>query len=225
MGANGNGNSKPPATARTEGEILAALSYDYPCFGCFGCCLGWMIIRGPCDWLDACPKCGGPVALMADGFGLGKQPSKADLPAVRAAVLSRVAEARRIERECERDPRKRALEVELEAAAVALGIKGGRDWRRRLDHEHDAMPGPNFEGNCNFSAAYWPHLPRALRTRLECMDKLNWLVDQWFDHGLSGEPAEFDADLREMRRLLKLVKRSPYDVRAKSRPARRHAAA
>jgi hypothetical protein len=47
------------------------------------------------------------------------------------------------------------------------------------------------------------------------MDKLNWLVEQWYEYGLSGKPDEFDADLREMRRLLKLAKAEPYDVRAR----------
>jgi hypothetical protein len=48
------------------------------------------------------------------------------------------------------------------------------------------------------------------------LDSLNWLVEQWYRYGLSGEPEKFDADLTEMRRQLKLVASHPYDVRTKA---------
>jgi hypothetical protein len=217
-----------PAAARTEGEILAALSYDYPCFGCFGCCPGWMTIRGPEDWLDACRKCGHSLTLFDGEWGSGKQPEKKDLPSIRVAILNRVREARRIERECERDPRKRALEAELEAAAVALSIKRGRGWQRRIERENEVMYAGGGNGcGADIEAFYWRHLPPALRAHLLCLEKLAWLVEQWYEYGLSGEPEKFDADLAEMRRLLKLVKARPYNVRAQAagEKTRRRAAA
>jgi hypothetical protein len=199
--------------ALTEGRILEALSYKYPYFIC-SICLEQQEIK---DWPTVCPRCGTALRLVNETENQWSLEVTEVSDALRVRISTRIAEARRTAREFEHDPRALALEAELEAATVALGIKGGRGWQQRLDREHMAMYGPDLWDNANdLVAAYWRHLPHPLQIRLQCMDKLSWLVDQWYERGLSGEPQNFDADLAEMRRLLKLVNANPYDVSAKA---------
>ena len=208
-----------PKAVLTEGRILEALSYEYPYVICSKC-LEQQEIEG---WPTQCPRCGTSLRLIDENLEQWSLEVSEISDALRDRISRKIANAQRVVSEFERDPRALALEAELELAAVALGIRGGQGWQSRLDHDHMAMYGPDLWDNSNeLAAAYWRHLPHPLQIRLNCMDKLAWLVDQWYRRGLSGESQKFDADLAEMRRLLKLVNENPYDVSAKGTLWRRN---
>jgi hypothetical protein len=94
-----------------------------------------------------------------------------------------------------------SISTELEATAASLGIKAGKGWRTRLDHEHERLPGPLAQ-SCDEMRKWWDWLPPDIQLLAHLLEQLHWLIAR-IDDGLwencPNDFDDFDRDLAAMR--------------------------
>jgi hypothetical protein len=93
------------------------------------------------------------------------------------------------------------LSRELEATAASLGIKAGKGWQARLEHEHERLPGPQTQ-DCDAMRKWWDWLPPDIQLRARLLEQLHWLIARIDDGLWENYPEdfdEFDRDLADLR--------------------------
>jgi hypothetical protein len=105
-----------------------------------------------------------------------------------------------------------AISAELEATAATLGIKPGRGWQERLEHESERLPGPQTQ-DCDAMRRWFNYMPAGIQTRARLLEQLHWLVAR-IDHrlweNLPEDFDEFDRDLAALRSLAEHVTQTAF---------------